>query len=146
MWFQPLRRRLALLVYPEIQALPEFNDRSKVSGRRTNDNIQAANFIRALDRQYSIYSGLVLTARNMPAYTGPMYEWPVFVTGITVRNEVARALTALRSDAHKTVHPKTHFSCVNYFAAIWPADANWPADLEWPKSIPRPAKHKKEAA
>ena len=25
-------------------------------------------------------------------------------------------------------------------------DQAWPADLEWPKSIPRPTKHKKEAA
>lgn len=25
-------------------------------------------------------------------------------------------------------------------------DQNWPADLEWPRHIPRPAKHKKEAA
>ena len=140
MWFQPLRRRFALLVYPEIQALPEVGDGSKAIGRRTSDNIAASNGIRELDRRYSLYSGVVLTVQNMPAYVGPLYEWPGSIGGETVRNKVARSLISLRRDGHRTLHPSTCFACENYFASIWPAD------LEWPRHIPRPAKHKREAA
>jgi hypothetical protein len=144
MLFQPLRRRIAILIYPEIiQEIIETGTTAR-RGRRTDENLKLANQIRKLDRTYAVWGASVLNANTAPAYAGPMYEWRTPVG--RVRQDVLTALTALRRDPSRTIHRNTHFTCVNYFAAIWPPNAPWPADLEWPRAIARPAKTKKEAA
>lgn len=92
---------------------------------------KAASDLRALDAAYQAATGVKLVAHgDLPAYTGPMFEWR------SSRELVAkRAVQAVERLRHRQAgcHPLTAHKARHYFASIWPEGCPWPI------STPRPA-------
>ncbi len=132
-----LRRKVALMICPELADLP-YDFTSSLPPAKSAEEASDGERLRRLDRLYTAATGVVLTARTAPEYTGPMYKWRF--SRAQIRHRVVAALGRLRSRRQNGAGRVTAYVTVNYFAAIWPAD------LEWPRDIPRPTPNKKEAA
>lgn len=125
-----MRRKLALLLCPELAELPyDAIERGRPRATCQQAASDAAQLMR-LDRLYAAATGCSLTMQSAPDYSGPMYQWRTSRQHIKMR--VLDALIRLRAGRQGGVQRTTAFVALNYFSAIWPADLEWPADIRRP--------------
>lgn len=131
-----LRRKLALMVCPELKNLPPRVGTSSPLSKSPSME-KSAELIRGMDRAYSAHTGVLLNLTNGPACKASIV--PIAWKGpIRVRSNAIATLLRLRRNRVCGIHPLTEYCLLMYFSSIWPED------LEWPSDIPRP--HPKEEA
>lgn len=100
----------------------------------------AAREILVLDTEYTLGTGVVLSekpspqVRSVPAYGGPMFDWPITRMRVGVR--VLGAVHKVKNGRQASIKPATYVMAKHYYSAIWPHDLAWPDDIERPVLFP----------
>lgn len=123
MKFMSLRRRLALMLYPDFILVPSPHLRSPIidASDEPHNVVEKSQSLITLAETLAAHQGVTHFAISMRAMGKGDFFKRLQKPGADCRTGTATRLAAWFSE-------------------------NWPSDLEWPRNIPRPQKSKKEAA